>query len=156
MASAFFAVLALTRWRLFIHANMLRTGSNPHRIGLPKTGPLHRCLIHRWIAAAARQSMVCVRPMPPTLAANKRSPGRERLFARRSPGRRAEVTSRSGGDQNVSCAGCGRLGTRRAVACCSPCGGSADVDRPLLGYRLSGSLWLGGQLKNRSLLTLTD
>jgi hypothetical protein len=35
--------LALTRWRLFIHANMLRTGSDPHRIGLQSvkalTGP---------------------------------------------------------------------------------------------------------------------
>ena len=35
-------------------------------------------------------------------------------------------------------------------------GGSADVHRPLLSYRLSGSLWLGGQLKNRSLLTLVE
>jgi hypothetical protein len=29
------------------------------------------------------------------------------------------------------------------------------VDRPLLCYRLGGSLWLSGQLKNRGLLTLT-
>ena len=33
--------------------------------------------------------------------------------------------------------------------------GSADVDRPLLCYKLGGSLWLSGQLKNRGLLTLT-
>jgi hypothetical protein len=48
-----------------------------------------------------------------------------------------------------------RRWARRAVACCSPCQGSADVDQPLLGYRLGGSLWLSGQLKNRGLLTLT-
>ena len=36
MAAAFLAVLAFTRWRLSKHANMLRTGSDPHRIGLPK------------------------------------------------------------------------------------------------------------------------
>ena len=46
-------------------------------------------------------------------------------------------------------------GARRAVACCSPCRGSADVDRSLLDCRLGGSLWLSGQLKNRGLLTLT-
>ena len=48
-----------------------------------------------------------------------------------------------------------QIGVRCAVACCSPCQGSADVDRPLLCYGLGGSLWLSGQLKNRGLLTLT-
>ena len=57
--------------------------------------------------------------------------------------------------QKVWCAGCGRLGMRRAVVCCSPYQGSADVDRPLPGCKLGGSLWLSGQLKNRGLLTLT-
>src|ERR1700719_679937 len=36
------------------------------------------------------------------------------------------------------------------------CRRSADIYCPLLGRRLSGSLWLGRQLKNRSLLTLTE
>jgi hypothetical protein len=69
------------------------------------------------------------------------------------PERRHNFTVSNG--QKVWCAACGRLGTRRVVACCSPCQGSADVDHPLLGYRLGGSLWLSGQLKNRGLLTLT-
>jgi hypothetical protein len=47
----------------------------------------------------------------------------------------------------------GTIRPRRKKA---PCEGSADVDRPLLSYRLGGSVWLGGQLKNRSLLTLTN
>ena len=69
------------------------------------------------------------------------------------PERRHNLAVSNG--QKVWCAGCGRLGARRAVACCSPCRGSADVDRSLLDCRLGGSLWLSGQLKNRGLLTLT-
>ena len=69
------------------------------------------------------------------------------------PERRHNLAVSNG--QKVWCAGCGRLGARRAVACCSPCRGSADVDRSLLDCELGGSLWLSGQLKNRGLLTLT-
>jgi hypothetical protein len=36
------------------------------------------------------------------------------------------------------------------------CERSTDVGRPLLGRRFNGSLWLGRQLQNRSLLTLTE
>jgi hypothetical protein len=68
------------------------------------------------------------------------------------PERRHNFTVRN--RQKLWCGGCGD-GARRAVACCSPCQGSADVHRPLLGCRLGGSLWLSGQLKNRGLLTLT-
>jgi IS30 family transposase len=38
----------------------------------------------------------------------------------------------------------------------SCCERSTNVGRPLLGGRFNGSLWLGRQLKNRSLLTLTE
>jgi hypothetical protein len=68
------------------------------------------------------------------------------------PERRHNFTVRN--RQKLWCGGSGD-GARRAVACCSPCQGLADVDHPLLGYRLGGSLWLSGQLKNRGLLTLT-
>jgi hypothetical protein len=37
-----------------------------------------------------------------------------------------------------------------------PCGNSADVRRPPLGFELNDSLWLRRQLKNRSLLTLAQ
>ena len=42
MASAFFAELALTHWRLLKHANMLCPGSNPHRIRFPKRESVDR------------------------------------------------------------------------------------------------------------------
>ena len=38
----------------------------------------------------------------------------------------------------------------------SCCERSTDVGRPLLGHKFNRSLWLGRQLKNRSLLTLTE
>src|SRR6185437_1030207 len=74
------------------------------------------------------------------------------LIQARDP--KGDITSPSA-TVKIWCAACGRLETRRVVACCSPCQGSADVDHPLLGYRLGGSLWLSGQLQNRGLLTLT-
>jgi hypothetical protein len=41
-------------------------------------------------------------------------------------------------------------------ASCSCCEQSTDVGRPLLGRRFNRGLWLGRQLKNRSLLTLAE
>ena len=38
----------------------------------------------------------------------------------------------------------------------SYCERSTDIGRPLLAHRFNRSLWLGRQLKNRSLLTLTE